>query len=75
MDKESALSTMIPALERFGITEDGNKELFNMVKEMFSAGFYYGYNDATKELNQFTINQQDALDLEFGLKRSDYTQK
>ncbi|MFA5166642.1 MAG: hypothetical protein WC449_05155 [Candidatus Paceibacterota bacterium] len=75
MDKEAAFETMKLVLDKVGITQESNEELYNFVKEMFCAGFYYGYNDAVKLLNQFTINQQDALDLEFGLNQSNYTQK
>lgn len=70
MDKESAFITMLPALEKVGITLESNPELYGFVQEMFYAGFYYGYNGATRELNQFTINQQDSLDLEFGLSQA-----
>ena len=67
MDKESAFGLMDNAVKSAGIIKEENPDLYKVIQEMFYSGFYFGYNETVSELNTFTINQQNGLDLEFGL--------
>jgi hypothetical protein len=67
MDKESAFSIMEHTLASAGIIEEDDPDLYKTIRDVFYSGFYFGYNEAVREVNVFTINQQNGLDLEFGL--------